>query len=109
MGESDMGLDIWSRDDIRNILIGLRLSGLHRVSLDSAAETRAFCEGFQIALEATAASFGVCLQDEPMCQVRQIRSEGSPMWSYPVQSTQDIGIRLLPYSDNRADQSTVVP
>jgi len=54
-----MGLDIWFKDDIRNILLGVELANGHLASRYSDAEVQAYREGFQAALVATAVSFGI--------------------------------------------------
>lgn len=54
-----MGLDIWFKEDIRNILLGVELANAHLASRYSDAEVRAYREGFKAALAATAVSFGI--------------------------------------------------
>ena len=54
-----MGLDLWAKDDIRNILLGVELANAHLATRYSNAEVRAYREGFQAALAATAVSFGI--------------------------------------------------
>ena len=56
-----MGLDIWFKDDIRNILLGVELANAHLATHYSDAEVRAYREGFRVALAATAVSFGIYL------------------------------------------------
>jgi hypothetical protein len=55
-----MALDIWFKDDIRNILLGVELANGHLASRYSDAEVRAYREGFKAALVATAISLGIC-------------------------------------------------
>jgi hypothetical protein len=54
-----MGLDIWFKDDIKNILTGVELANGHLASHYSDAEVRAYREGFKAALAATATSLGI--------------------------------------------------
>ena len=54
-----MGLDIWFKEDIRNILLGVELANGHLASRYSDAEVRAYREGFTAALAAAAVSFGI--------------------------------------------------
>jgi hypothetical protein len=54
-----MGLDIWFKDDIRNVLLGVELANAHLAIHYSGTEVRAYHEGFKAALAATAASFGI--------------------------------------------------
>jgi hypothetical protein len=49
-----MGLDIWFKDDIRNILLGVGLANAHLATHYSDAEVQAYREGFKAALAATA-------------------------------------------------------
>jgi len=55
-----MGLDIWFKDDIRNILLGVELANAHLATHYSDPEVRAYREGFKAALVATAMSLGIC-------------------------------------------------
>jgi len=54
-----MGLDIWFKDDIKNILLGVELANAHLAAYYSDAEVRAYREGFKAALAAAAVSFGI--------------------------------------------------
>jgi len=54
-----MGLDVWFKEDIRNILLGVELANAHLASHYSDDEVRAYREGFKAALAATAVSFGI--------------------------------------------------
>ena len=54
-----MGLDLWTKEDIRNILLGVELASAHLAIHCSDAEVRAYREGFKAALLATAVSFGI--------------------------------------------------
>jgi hypothetical protein len=54
-----MGLDVWFKDDIRNVLLGVDLASAHLASQYSAAEVEAYRAGFQAALAAAAISFGI--------------------------------------------------
>jgi len=55
-----MALDIWFKEDIRNILLGVELANGHLASRYSDAEVRAYREGFRTALAAAALSLGIC-------------------------------------------------
>jgi hypothetical protein len=54
-----VGLDLWTKEDIRNTLLGLELANGHLASHCSDDEVRAYREGFRAALAATAVSFGI--------------------------------------------------
>ena len=54
-----MGLDVWFKEDIRNILLGVELANAHLATHYSDAEVRTYREGFKAALAATAVSFGI--------------------------------------------------
>jgi hypothetical protein len=59
LGGGWMGLDLWSKEDIRNILLGVELANAHLASHYGDAEVRAYREGFKAAIAATAVSFGI--------------------------------------------------
>jgi hypothetical protein len=54
-----VGLDLWTKEDIRNILLGVELANAHLATRYSDAEVRAYREGFKAALAAAAVSFGI--------------------------------------------------
>lgn len=54
-----MGLDLWTKEDIRNILLGVELANAHPAIHYSDTEVWAYRQGFKAALAATAASFGI--------------------------------------------------
>jgi hypothetical protein len=54
-----MGLDIWFKDDIKNILLGVEFANAHLASYCREDEVQAYRDGFRAALLATAASFGI--------------------------------------------------
>ena len=53
-----MTLDMWWKDDIRNVLVGIDLACAQMATDRSEDERRAFREGFRAALSAVAASLG---------------------------------------------------
>ena len=59
MGRCEVGLDIWTKEDIRNILLGVELANAHLATRYSDDEVRAYREGFKAALAAAAVSFGI--------------------------------------------------
>jgi len=59
MEDMDLGLDMWFKDDIRNILLGVELANADLATHYGDAELRAYREGFKAALIATAVSFGI--------------------------------------------------
>ncbi len=69
-----MGLDIWFKEDIRNILLGVELANGHLASRYSDDEVRAYREGFKAALAATAVSFGI-YQFGPRAEAHRIGSQ----------------------------------
>jgi hypothetical protein len=54
-----MALDMWFREDVRNVLIGLNIASLALSGPPEYHERQAFQRGFQAALLATAMSFGI--------------------------------------------------
>jgi hypothetical protein len=54
-----MALDMWFREDVRNVLIGLNIASLALAGPPDHPEGQAFHRGFQAALLATAMSFGI--------------------------------------------------
>jgi hypothetical protein len=53
-----MTLDLWWKDDIRNVLVGIDLACAQMAADRSEDERRAYREGFRAALSAVAASLG---------------------------------------------------
>lgn len=60
-----MNLDMWFKDDIRNVLVGIEFASAQSVSGLSDAEQTAFRNGFRAALLAVAASFGIVEREAP--------------------------------------------
>ncbi len=60
-----MNLDMWFKDDIRNVLVGIEFASAQTVSGQSDAEQTAFRDGFRAALLAVAASFGILEWEAP--------------------------------------------
>ena len=54
-----MGIDMWFKDDIRNILLGVELAARSQLLAAEGETTRAYREGFDAAITAIAASFGL--------------------------------------------------
>jgi hypothetical protein len=54
-----MGLDIWFKEDIKNILAGVEFANAHLVNYCREEEVQAYRDGFRAALLATAVSFGI--------------------------------------------------
>jgi hypothetical protein len=54
-----MGLDVWFKDDVRNILLGLDMATAHLASNYTQPEVRSYQDGFEAALVALAVSFGI--------------------------------------------------
>ena len=61
-----MGLEVWFKDDIRNILLGVELANAHLATRYSDDEVRAYRDGFRAALAATAVSFGIYTEEMNM-------------------------------------------
>lgn len=61
-----MGLELWFKEDIKNVLLGLAVNA-PRMGLDYKDEGEEFQAGYKAALEAVAVSFGIM---EPMMQMR---------------------------------------
>lgn len=55
-----MALDIWLKDDIRNVLLGIDLACAHMAAERNDADAAVFRAGFQAALSAVAVGLGVC-------------------------------------------------
>lgn len=60
-----MAVDIWRKDDIRNVLLGVNLACALMASDRGETETAIFREGFEAALSAVAVSLGICSIDQP--------------------------------------------
>lgn len=60
-----MNLDMWFKDDIRNVLVGIEFASAQSVNDLSDAEQMAFRNGFRTALLAVAASFGIVEREAP--------------------------------------------
>ena len=58
-----MARDLWIRDDIRNVLLGLELSSRHTAGQVSDGAVDAYRQGFTAALAAAALSFGIPLAE----------------------------------------------
>jgi hypothetical protein len=54
-----MGLDVWFKDDVRNILLGMDIAAANLASNYTHPEARAYRDGFEAALVAMAVSFGI--------------------------------------------------
>jgi len=57
-----MTLDMWFKDDIRNILLGVELAARSQLPEAEAETVRAYRAGFNAAITAIAASFGLFSQ-----------------------------------------------
>ena len=55
-----MTLDMWLKEDIRNVLLGIDLACAHMAAERSDADAAVFRAGFQAALSAVAVGLGVC-------------------------------------------------
>ena len=60
-----MTLDMWFKDDIRNILLGVELAAKSQLLAAEGETTRAYREGFDAAVTAIAASFGLFSHGSP--------------------------------------------
>lgn len=60
-----MNLDMWFKDDIRNIIVGVELAAKSRMGSADDEINRAFQEGFDAAIVAIAASFGLISTGTP--------------------------------------------
>jgi len=69
-----MGLDIWFKDDIKNILLGVEVANASLASYCCEEEVQAYRDGFKAALLATAVSFGIC-QFGPRTEARRVGSQ----------------------------------
>lgn len=58
-----MGQSVWHRHDIENILRGVEMAGLQTAIQAGDPDLEGFRRGFTAALAATAASFGIRVQD----------------------------------------------
>lgn len=66
-----MGLELWFKEDIKNILLGLVVNA-PRMGLDYKDEGEEFQTGYKAALEAVAVSFGIAesvMQARPQCRI----------------------------------------
>jgi hypothetical protein len=65
-----MGLEMWFKDDIRNILLGIELASAHLECHYTGPEVQVYREGFRAALASMATSFGITTR-EPESGVRR--------------------------------------
>ena len=63
MTEAMMALDMWLKEDIRNVLLGIDLACAHMAAERSDVEAVAFRDGFQAALSSVALSLGISPMD----------------------------------------------
>ena len=56
------GLDMWWKDDIGNVLLGIDMCSVHMATGRNEAERSAYQDGFHAALQAVAASLGISQQ-----------------------------------------------
>jgi hypothetical protein len=54
-----MGLDVWFKEDLRNILLGMDVAAANLAANYTQPEARAYRDGFEAALVALAVSFGI--------------------------------------------------
>jgi hypothetical protein len=54
-----MGMNMWFKDDIRNVLLGVEVASALGAHYATEVEATAYREGFRAALAATAVSFGI--------------------------------------------------
>ena len=69
-----MPLDIWYREDIKNILVSLQLAHACRVVDTDDAAMHAFGDGFRAAILATAVSLGISTEDVALIDQEQVSS-----------------------------------
>ena len=69
-----MALDLWLKEDIRNVLLGIELACAHLATERSDAEAEVFRAGFQAALSAVAVGLGVCSVEQPKTRLSVTRS-----------------------------------
>lgn len=69
-----MTLDMWLKDDIRNVLLGIDLACAHMAAERSDDEAVVFREGFQAALSAVAVSLGISPVERPRSRLSVPRS-----------------------------------
>jgi len=68
-----MGLDMWFKDDIANVLYGIDLATARMATDRPDVEAAAFREGFRAALEAVEVSFGIAESSRPQARQSQPR------------------------------------
>jgi hypothetical protein len=71
--EATMTLDMWLKEDIRNVLLGIDLACAHMAVERGDAEAIAFREGFQAALSSVALSLGISPMDRSSVRLRVSR------------------------------------
>ncbi len=69
---------MWFKDDVRSILAGIELSSAQTAAFCSDDCTEAFRAGFRAAIVATAASFGVLLDDADNNLFEILRQNSTP-------------------------------
>lgn len=70
-----MGLDVWFKDDIKNLLLGIEVASAHQASHFSGPETLAYREGFRAAIVAAAIGFGIRPTEVDLRSSFSIRTE----------------------------------
>lgn len=68
-----MTLNMWLKDDIRNILLGIDFAGSQMAADRADLEGQAFRDGFRTALAAVAVSLGVSAPDASRPTIDQVQ------------------------------------
>ena len=58
-----MTLRVWGREDVRDMLLAIEIAASQSDATDTSPDAMAFRAGFQAALTATAACFGLCSRE----------------------------------------------
>ena len=69
-----MSLDMWWKDDIRNVLQGVAMVAPHMARERDTAERLAFQEGYMAALSAVAVSLGIAVAHDTPRSFAETRS-----------------------------------
>ena len=61
----ELSLDVWFRDDIRNALVAVDSANLDIASVVDTPEVRIYRRGYEAAIRAVAAAFGIQMKVQP--------------------------------------------
>jgi len=76
--DDGLSLNVWFRDDIKNALVAVDSANLDIASVVDTPEVRIYRRGYEAAIRAVAAAFGIRMEEQPAApmldQVRPVRT-----------------------------------